>query len=501
MTLIIDNFNLKKPFPLDERLTPVLNLVDLPTITDLDSLDAQFLHEGMTIYVVAEKSNYQIQKDPNAPLVYIWNNIGGDAAIALQVGAIDITTVTTILDLSLVTPDIATCHSVVITITDGSTAQISTITNFPANQLITFYAAVNDIVTFVHTEYDTPGNDAIVMEDSFNFDLHGRADGNDSLTLKLDTVKVCQWSSVQFLKRGEISALMASFAPIDDLLSTSTVNPLAANQGRILKSLIDAKADNFLIGPHLQYYGSTQPYTLESLPYNFKVIANNTTFSSAVNAAHTAGIDPNFFRVYYSQGEGSFILPPKVASKNVISNTNNWIQIANGVELPKIAKYLIYPDPALNVVAGTDYYVKFDVNTIVGDTLPIVPNSDGSSTIKVNAKLPDGLYKLTAKINVIAAAAKDLILTMYLTDELGSNAIPLDPSAIIYDQHFESSTGADTLSLNVSTVASCTTGAQNVLVIKLTTGDNFTNTSLASPFCGFLEINKIKPIYVDPNSL
>jgi len=489
MTLIIDNFNLKKPTVLDERQTPVLDLVDLPTITDIDSLNNQFLYEGLSIYVVNEASNYQIQRDPNTPTVFIWVNIG--LTVGLVVGTIDITTVTTVLDLSLVAPAIATCHSVVVTITDGSTAQISTITNFPSDQLITFYSAVGDVVTYVHTEYDTPGNDSIVIEDSFNFDLTGRADGNDCLTLKKHNVKVCQWAAIQFIKRDELSNLMANFAPIDNLNSTSTTNPLSANQGRVLDAKINAKANAFLIGPHLRYSGTALPFTLEALPYPFRVIANNTTFSAAVNAAQTAGIDYNYFRVYYSQDEGTFLLSPGVPSVSSFGS-HNWVQIANGVELPTICKYKIYPDAALNITAGTDYYIKLDVNTIVGDNLVQGFNTDGSATIKVNTKLSDGLYKITAKLNVEVAAAQNIKLQLYLTDVLGNNTTPLT-SGVVYDEHFESSTGADVLTLSVSTLAECTQLNQNVLVLKLVTDTDFTNFTFDS-YCGFVEINKIRTI-------
>lgn len=495
MTLLIDNFNLNKPAPLDARFIPVADAASLPTITDITSLNDQFLFEGAIIMTLDTKLNYQIHEDVNNPGNYIWVNIGG-AAEVLQSGTIDITIATTTLDLSLVTPAIALCDKVTINITDGTSASIELITNFPANQSITFFSTIGQEVTFIHTEYDIPGNDSIVIEDSFNFKLTGRADAYDFITFKKHAVKVCQEAAVQYLKRSEITALLGQFAPIDALNSTSTTNSLSANQGRILNDLIGTKQDAFLIGGHLFYSGSTAPYSLDSLPFNFKVIASESSLANAVNLAHTAGVDNNFFRVYYSQSEGTHILFPRVASKNVLTGGHNWLQISAGTESLKVCKYNVYSDPALNAVVGTEYYLKIDNSTRIADDLDVAFNSDGSATIKPNIQLTNGLYKIKLKLNVTTVGVQNIQLKLFLAGDLGTNAAPLNATNTLKDIHFETSAANTTSTLVVETLAECTSiNGENVIVMRLETDTDFTGFSLPA-YSGFLEIEKIRTIVI-----
>ena len=94
-------------------------------------------------------------------------------------GIINILPATTNIDLNLVLPSISSCDKVIINVVGGSSALISSITNWPSGLKLTFSTSVGQAVTFQHTDYDVAGLGDIVIEDGQNMTLNGRIIGNE----------------------------------------------------------------------------------------------------------------------------------------------------------------------------------------------------------------------------------------------------------------------------------------------------------------------------------
>lgn len=319
-TTIHDSLDLKKKELLDKRLAPVPTYSALPVLNS----NTVFMPEGAVILVQDSNKNYQAQIDPlNIPNL-IWVDISGSDA--LVVGNISLATTSTVLDMSLVTPPIAKCHSVIVQILSGfNVVSINNILNLPIGKNISLFTTAGNTVTFKHTDYDAPGSDAIVLEDGFDFILTGRTIGIESLTVQKQGRKVCQVSATQFIKSSEIQQLIiGALTVVDNLSSTDGTLALSANQGRILDNKIFNKQDKFNLGTKLSFSG-LGPFTLNANSFPVRRVGvSEATLSSNISAEATAPIDMLNYRVYFNSTEGSFILSP-----NTVSNSANWVQIAS----------------------------------------------------------------------------------------------------------------------------------------------------------------------------
>jgi hypothetical protein len=246
---LIDNFNPKIAKHLDQRLNPVDTFADLldPTVA------ANFLYEGAHAYVKDVKKFYKVDDNGSA---LEWVLVDPED---LVIGTINITSSTFILDMSLVTPDIADCYAVQVNIVgSGTSATIQAITNFPTgDKLITFYIQSGKTVTFKHFDYDVATSDQIVLENGFDITVTGRDIGNESVTFKKHGVAVCQWDATQFMKASEWAQNLLSVTIYDGLDSTSTIMALSANQGKVLSDALDLKQDILFAGEKVELLPDT----------------------------------------------------------------------------------------------------------------------------------------------------------------------------------------------------------------------------------------------------
>jgi len=132
-TTIHNNFKLSRAVHIDAKLVPVANFAALPD----PNMAANCIYEGAVIYVQDVKLNYQAQDDGSGLGTFAWVSIGGQTD-ALVVGSINLLPTATNIDLSTVSPAIANCYAVVISIVGGTTVNLNTFTNFPVDQNITF---------------------------------------------------------------------------------------------------------------------------------------------------------------------------------------------------------------------------------------------------------------------------------------------------------------------------------------------------------------------------
>jgi hypothetical protein len=327
-TTIHDSLYLAKKELLDARLSPVNDVINLPTLNSTSS----YIPEGATILVRNANTNYQAQRDPFNLSNLIWVNIG-DTSSAMVIGTINIAPTTTTLDLSVVTPPISTCHSVIVNIISGGiNANINNIINFPSNQNITFYVSIGQQLIFTHTDYDAPGLNTIVIEDGFNFNMFGRADANESITLKKSANKICQVSATQYVKKSEIQQLIVGALSIIDNLTTNDPNKaLSAAQGFLLNNLLTGKMPLFNLGNHVSFSGSSAPFNLNSIPFKTRRVQSLTSdfLTAAFNELLIQPVDNDYYRIYFNNSEGSFILPP--GEPSVIGFTPQWTQISGPI--------------------------------------------------------------------------------------------------------------------------------------------------------------------------
>ena len=129
---IYNNFSPKIAQHIDSRFQTVTSVGALPDPT----VAANFIYEGAIAYVSGTVNIFYKCVDNGVSLE--WQPFLDDD---LVIGDINITPATSVLDLSLVSPAIASCYAVRINIVGGTSATIQSITNMPGNDTpITFYA-------------------------------------------------------------------------------------------------------------------------------------------------------------------------------------------------------------------------------------------------------------------------------------------------------------------------------------------------------------------------
>jgi hypothetical protein len=387
---IYDNLSLKKADHLDARLAPVATAAALPAPT------STFLYEGATIYVKGEKENYRLERDSNNVLVWVKGSTKtrGNSPV-LDRGVINIAPTTTILDLSLVAPPIASCESVTINISgSGTTASINSITNFPDGAELIFYAEVGKSIKFVHTDFISATANKIVLEHGYDLEIVGRSNANDALILERSYNKatntysdvLIQRGATQFVNSTEWQQTVIQVAVEDNLTSNATNRALSANQGNILNTTKQSKLTSVTPDRLTITDTSTTSSSIAILPYNknYISIAWNSTL---VTQAYASGIrsvltglsitditqqdrytianlgtqDFNFNNGQAAVNFGTWMLPAGL-SKNTSSN---WFPI----DLPKSDLYYQFKMPSRsNIAISTKTFPLFFSTESTDDT-------------------------------------------------------------------------------------------------------------------------------------
>jgi len=442
-TSIYNNFNLQKQAPLDAKLTPVANVAAL-----LDpNVASNFLFDGATIYVKSEKVNYRVEVDPSNSSNLIWVKQGTAAFVQ---GTITITSTTTNLDLSLVSPAISLCNSVLVKFTSGATtANISTITNFPAGVVLPFFTETGKQVVFKHTEYDVANTGRIVLEDGFDMTIRGRAVGNEQLILKKDDTAIVQYGAVQFLKKSEWAQSLLSIAVADNLTTNSSTLALSAGQGKILQ---DTKQKNLSVTSRLALSAAG---LLDVAPYPFVPINVIWTADRAL-AVNTNGISQIATWIAGGLLSAGIISGTSLSNTDTLNNryvdmrpgTNNTYAIDFGlwmipaglnstvaanwlcIDAPYKAEQIVYTiPPVLNMLAATGdnqyFTIAFNSNSGVGTLKNLQVDSFAGGGDAYSFKPPYmsadgyGTYEVTYEVHMYSTKTADQRIcldTRYTTD-------------------------------------------------------------------------------------
>lgn len=448
MSEIYSNLDLKKSDHLDRRLRTVTTFTDLsdPTVV------GNFLYVGASAYVEDEDEFYKVNSS------YVWTTT---SASALNIGIITIASGHSEIDLQFVIPAIEECSSVLVKMGTASnpatSLNIQSITNFPnVDREITFYTEANKEITFNHKDYDAATSDQIVMENGFNFTLSGRSIGNESISFKKQGPVVCQWDAVQFMKSTDWAQNLLSIAVVNSLESTSGTTALSANQGRVLKGLIDEKQENFSVGNRLTLTSNN----LEVTPASWTRINDPvhsidlTTFAKFQQWLILLLGSKDNSRYYYVQANnisgnhGIWLLPAGADP----SNFGSWNSIGEPQTTQGLVEYKISPETSGTLgsqLIGGRYYLSAAMPSGYGDvsTVMLSTNSDGDSTNKVSfGFIHSGTY--TVELNNLqliapgtpttAASTQDVLdnigklsLVMNKTDGVQSASSPANTGVVV----------------------------------------------------------------------
>ena len=271
---IYNNFTPNIAQHIDARLATVTTVAGLPDPT----VAANFIYEGAVAYVAGViNAHYKcVWNITSSLLEWVVYDVGD-----LVIGSLNITTATSTLDLSLVTPDITGCYAVLVNIVGGVSATIQSITNMPAaDKQITFYVTAGQELDFVHFDYDVAASDQVVLENGFDMNIKGRIIGNESLTLKKHGTALCQWDATQFMKSTEWLQNLLNISIVDNLISTNTDKALSANQGRVLKDLVDTKQNTLTPGEKISLVPGGTPTSPAVINHIARTWVNVTPISS-----------------------------------------------------------------------------------------------------------------------------------------------------------------------------------------------------------------------------
>jgi len=493
-TEIYNNLQPRIQAHLDERLESVSSVSNLPD----PNVESNFIYEGAIVYVVDVKLNYQAQEDPNNPPQLAWVNIGGESESGKVQGFINVLPTTTILDCDDVSPDIDTCHSVLITVVGGDSVNIHSIENLPDdrgnNDLITFSTVPGTTITFVHTDYDAAGSNDIILEDGFNMSIEGRLIGDETLTLKAHDGAVCQWDATQFTKKSEISkTLLESFGVVNSLDSTSTTKALSALQGKILNDALATKQDELTAGSHLTINPSTdvidslpRTWSKESIPIteaDDPLVILTTTVLTTEDKYRTAD--------FRSLNKGLWMLPPNFDP----TLPNSWYELdSNDDGLIKTARHLISPDTIIAGVGGV-FIPRIMPLDYHGDDFAFQYNADGPATAKVSFTLPaGGTYRVRSKVNLVVSAGTHDKLTynMYLTNGLSTAAAGIPGTAALQDLYTVVDADGNASYETEALVIVDTAGVGDGIMLELATSSDYTGVAFNSTLSGYIDITKLK---------
>jgi hypothetical protein len=420
-TEINSNFSPKIGRHIDERLSAVTNFVSLPN----PNVATNFLYIGALRYVINENAYYRVEDDGLGNLIWVKFDYSPNN---LVLGALNITNSTSILDLSLVN-NLQDCYGIVVNIINGNSATITSIVNFPSSdKLITFYVTDGQQLTFKHFDFDVAGAGQVVLENGFDLTIRGRSIGNESLTLIKHNLAICQWDAVQFVKQSEWLQNLLAIAVEDNLTSTSTTTALSANQGRILKDMVDLKQDQLIAGPGITIVPGINNATISSFgagfiqmtltgsnlaSFNAQLTTNpelgsmksNLATLSAIPGFPSEGISGSFRYFDFNFGDssnvfykGSWVIPPGLDP----TVSNNWVMISPFSYDTEYAKYL--PDSFISLEAGAAF---LNLNTSTKQGIlnvnygsSFVPNRATNFNIPVVNTITGGAVEITYNITL-----------------------------------------------------------------------------------------------------
>ena len=477
-TEIYNNFTVNKKAHLDNKLETVTTVPNLPD----PNLGTNFIYEGAEVYVSGEKATYQAQDDPDNTGTLIWVRTGGDTT-ALVTGTVTISSTATILDLATVSPLIATCDAVLIKVIGGDTVSINSMLNCPADQPIKFTAFTGQTVTFNHTEIADAGSNDIILELPYPYSMVGRSNADESLTLvkeggrgigKASANTLSQVTGEQFVSQAEIIAALSDLSTniTDNLTSTSIIDGLSANQGRILANMI-SNVNNFQVDGSLSWNADntilTGGYTgfIETIaPDGTKNVLNYLTNSIASIGSHRLVKFTNSG----TSDDGVWLIGagqnPAIAS--------NWIQISESSN--QVRPWAIYDITSSGTVdndaeTNGDYFLRFSETPISSDGLLQSTFNNSGATEKVNIKLPVGkTYSIEVHVSLSTSGQGQFFLDSHSSSSFGTlaDAIPgtkgITTGAPVY-------MGITNLS-NVNSLLPYAVTANYSDIVKLEQGDN-----------------------------
>jgi hypothetical protein len=432
-TELYNNFTVNKKARLDSKLEMVANSYNLPD----PNLGTNFIYEGAEVYVSSEKANYQAQDDPDNPGTLIWVKVGGSSE-ELVTGAIIISSTDTVLDLSSVNPSISTCDNVIVKVT-GDDVTINSITNFPENQPIKFQAFAGNTVTFTHTELSEGGAGDIILELPYPYTLIGRTSAKETLTLvnyndsKSSGGIISQVTGEQFVSEDDIVSILGDLKTTvtDNLTSTSALDALSANQGRVLANMV-SNVNNFQVGGLLSFNSDNTVLT-GNHPEFIQTIAPDGT-SNVINYLTTSipSIAKHRLVEFTNSGttaDGVWLLG---AQQNP-TLSSNWIQISKTISSTRPwAIYDILPSGTVDTDAESngDYFLRFyeepvDYDGVSNVTFDSVSVSRPAS--RVNMKLSVGkTYSIEVQVSLSTNGHGQFFLNSHSSSSFGSttDAIP-----------------------------------------------------------------------------
>jgi len=445
---IYGNFKPQIEQHIDSRLKTVTTVADLPD----PNIPSNFIYEGAIAYVAGTVDKFY-KCVVTTGTTKEWVPFVADD---LVIGTINITPSTTVLDLNLVSPAIDECYAVQINIVGGTSANIQTITNFPgSDKLITFFVQAGQDVTFKHVNYDVASTDQIVLEVGFDMKISGRTIGNESLTLKRHGVANCQWDATQFVKSTEWIQNLLSQAVVDNLLSTSTVMPLSANQGRVLKLLVDGKQQQLTPGQKISLTPGVTTTTIDSLPRDWEqvIIAASPAPGTATDvfiAGQVSGTSEEYrfvdLRNSSDGSRGLWMLPPN----HVANVAGNWIMLDSPVGNIGHLRLTYAADSNLTDNLVSNRYYMRNLVSGTGNTIDTIPgtshvfNGDGIAGEKTSLRLNNiGVYevKLDVVIQINDVTPRYINAYIHLTDGVQSYTNPINTGTLIKTAPFSGDDG------------------------------------------------------------
>lgn len=434
MTEIYNNFDPKIAKALDKRLDPVNTIGDLP-----DPLVASnFLYEGIKVYVSSEGKDYRLK---NISSVLQW--VVADFT-DLVVGTVNLTNGTTVLDLSLVTPSINLCDTVLINIIGGTSMTLQSILNFPNDDRpISFRVEAGKQVTFKHIDYDIATTGQIVLETGFDTTITGRAIGDEELILKKNGIAVCQWGAIQFMKASEWLTALLNVAIVDNLTTQDSNKALSAKQGYVLDQKINTKQQILQAGRKVQLVPGTTNTIINVIPESWvplvfpsspsASIATLTYLVQQATALVLTAIDN--YRVVDLRSNppqaggnrGLWIVPPNLNPQSSAS----WICLDKETGYTGVAQYKYVDEGA----SGTYFFPRIKTDTLVGDDLFLNFNTDGAATSKVSVGFSlTGLYEISIDLTMNYSPAvgnKNLNGELYITNGVQLAANPINTGVVV----------------------------------------------------------------------
>jgi len=419
---INNNFIPKKAASLDARLNSVINEGALPD----PNIAANFIYEGAQIYTITEKTNFQAQEDPDNLETLIWVNIGsGDCCVQVNIGSITVATGTGNLNMEDVVPPIATCHTVNIVITGGTTYTVNSIIDAPLGQVIKFVTNNNFVVTFTHTDLELAGANDIVMEIGLDYVMSGRTIANESLTLVNEGSAMSQVTGEQFVSLAAFCEALAGLnvTVIDALTSTSSSAALSANQGHILAEILSEKQNIFAVSGLLEWNNDGTGLTAAYPDFIYTTSqANIINVGTYLISTFTGTTKHRLAKVLGNTLlHGVWLLP---GGKNP-SIFLNWLQLSSSTNITKsYARIPITPELLVNgstAEADGQYFLRLNkTNTLAFGSPNIVFNPANSDTQKVNIRLTVGKsYDVSVMVECITDEWQKFVFRAYQHTNFG----------------------------------------------------------------------------------